>query len=220
MIHIKERYEDKVGYDRNSENSFDYRDNGDRDHFDSRQNYYAKSSRVTDDDMYRRSYEEVSNSNRVLDDHRMNKNAGYNSKDRNERNDRYVDTCSGYDNDGSPQFQPIEIADLASDKSMIPSKNSKKAKASNKMSRKSKLCVAVYFCLVSLIVVMLLVNAIPSVGAQAAATPDVIVSNEGYESAMDSILNSENAAIVPPYNYDTTTNWFDSFCDYIGGLFS
>ncbi len=215
MIHTRERYEDKVGYDRNQENTYDYRDVSDREQYATRHNYYAQNPRATEDDRYTSAYEDNSYTNRGNSriQNSISDDRGYNYAD-----DTYVETGRG--GAAVQSFQPIEISDVASDNRMLASKSRNKSKTASKMTGKSKLFIAVYFGLVAVIITMLLINAIPSVGAQAAAAPDVIVNNGGYENAMDSILSSGSTVAVPPYNYNTNTNWFDSFCDFMGGLFS
>lgn len=217
MISTKERYEENVGYDRNRERRFTYNENNDRGYDNHRQNSYSRSERATNDDIYRNTYENVNANNRVYAEYSNNITRPVSSYD---NDDRYVNNYSSYNTDQRSQFAPMDMSEVMSDVDVARPEKLKKSKTVSKISIKSKLCIAIYFALVALIVAMLLINAIPSVGAQVTASPDVVVNNESYDSAMDSVLNSGSVVVVPPYNYDTTTNWFDDFCDYMGGLFS
>ena len=217
MINTREKYEDNVGYDRSQERRFAYNDN-DRAYDNNRHNSNSRNERVNNNDTYRNVYENVNTNNRSNNMYNDDYSNSLARPESNYDNDnRYV---NNYNNDNRSQFAPIDMSEVMSDSDMARSKKSKKSKAASKISMKSKLCIAIYFALVALIVAMLLVNAIPSVGAQESASQNVVINNEGYDSAMDSVLNSGSVVVVPPYNYDTTTNWFDDFCDYMGGLFS
>lgn len=117
-------------------------------------------------------------------------------------------------------FRPIELSDIESD---VKTKSKSKTRAKINMSIKSKIMVGVYFALVSLIVVMLLVNALPGVKAQNAN-----VESQSKEVVNEQVLNEEAGAVASQsglvkgdgYTYDTETNWFDKFCDSFSGLFN
>lgn len=96
------------------------------------------------------------------------------------------------------------------------------AKNKKKMETKTKLFIGIYAALITLIVTMLLVNTIPSVGAQQAvaeSVPEITVSEEGYNVALSEAVANSSVVTNPPYEYDTTTNWFDDFCDFMGKVF-
>ena len=247
MAHVRERYENKVIYDRNQDRSFDDRESRDiRDSYynNGRQDYYAESSRATNDDRYRNEYERDSYSNynsstrSSNDNYAMREsNDSYSMRSANDNNanmassqnyaasyaPNYSASYNYHDSQASnvSDFTPIEMSDMTTDNAML-SKKSRKPKLASKLSIKSKAFCAVYFGLVALIVTMLLVNTIPSVGAQTGAiTPPVnVITDSSYDNAVDSLVGSGDIAIVPPYNYDTDTNWFDGFCDFFSGLFS
>ena len=248
MAHVRERYEDKVGYDRNQERSFDNRDSRDtRDSYynNSRQDYYAESNRATSDDRYRNTYERDSYTKNNYDDITRGGNDNYSRRARNDSysmqpassnysmnsNDNYTASYNSNSNasysyndsqsNNVADFAPIEMSDMMNDNAML-SKKAKKIKLTSKLSTKSKVFCAVYFGLVGLIVTMLLINTIPSVGAQTGAiTPPVnVITDSSYDNAVNSLVGNGDITVVPPYNYDTETNWFDSFCDFFSGLFS
>lgn len=117
-------------------------------------------------------------------------------------------------------FRPIELSDIESD---VKTKSKSKTKTKINMSIKSKIMVGVYFALVSLIVVMLLINALPGVKAQNSKVeshPKEVVNEKVLDQETGEVASKSGLVKGNGYTYDTETNWFDKFCDSFSGLFN
>ena len=83
---------------------------------------------------------------------------------------------------------------------------------------KSKFLIAVYFLLVALIASLVITNVVmfneePVVEAETAAeySEDVVFSAVTEDGTTESLTTDR----LTGYEYDTTTNWFDEFCDML-----
>lgn len=119
-------------------------------------------------------------------------------------------------------FRPIELSDINVSAAKPAVKKHSKIKIN--MSTKSKIMVGVYFALVTLIVVMLLVNALPSASAQGAAsaapTQAEVIDQKGFDQSYAAAASESGLEQTSGYTYDTETNWFDKMCDSIGNMFN
>lgn len=102
-------------------------------------------------------------------------------------------------------FEPIEFSAPAPAKKTV-------------RHARSKFLIAVYFLLVALIASLVITNVVmfneePIVEAESAAEPN----DEAVFSALteDGTTESLTTDRLTGYNYDTTTNWFDEFCDML-----
>jgi len=212
MLRTKDKQESKVNNSRSYTDSYDYqaRENShyrERINNASDQYSYPQSRRATEDDRYQSRY------SNPRDMYSNNYNVSY-------RTDTYSNTNSeSYYSNNTNMFVPIEIQDVY----MENSRTAKKVRSSvkGKMSTRGKIFAAVCSALMTLIIVMLLVNTIPSVNAQ---TPMIVTPNstvvETVAGSTTDVSSGEGITMAPGYKFDTTTNWFDNVCDFLGGLFS
>lgn len=197
MINTRDRQEDKNKFD-TSYASRPY-------NTDYNESVYAENRRVTNDSYYQNTYEQ---------------NYGYN----NFNNQNSSMDFDNYIDNSTPDLNVFDYNDYVKENAMHERKAKAKSKEGAKLSVRAKVLVGVYFALITLIVVMLLVNTIPSVGAQSAVAsnpnPEVKVSEEGFNNSYSNVANGSDVVIYPPYDYDTKTNWFDNFCDFINNIFA
>ncbi len=115
-------------------------------------------------------------------------------------------------------FRPIELSDIS--ESNVQQK--KKTKSKFNISTKCKVLIGVYAALVVLIIAMLLVNCIPAVSADAAATAptaeQVMIEQNAVSKVNDSIT-ANGLTKTEGYVYETETNWFDNFCNSVSKWF-
>jgi FtsZ-interacting cell division protein ZipA len=104
---------------------------------------------------------------------------------------------------------------------VAPEKTAKKPK--NKMT---KMLIAVYFFIIAVCATLIIINIVAAAGnttVSASTENEAItyVSGETYYSvAQDgTVAELQNIGLVDTYQYDTTTNWFDTLCDKIGKIF-
>ena len=107
-----------------------------------------------------------------------------------------------------PMFAPIEAPSTAKSRRTI--KNAR-----------SKFLIAVYFLLVGLIASLVITNVVMFNGESVveAETPALVYDSELIKTVVyaDGTTGSLTTDTLTGYEYDTTTNWFDDFCDWLTG---
>ncbi|MEG2561452.1 MAG: hypothetical protein RSB10_02450 [Clostridia bacterium] len=91
------------------------------------------------------------------------------------------------------------------------------------LNTKVKLLIGVYFFIVTVIVALLLVNAL-TVDKPVSASQDELMSYKqevvNYAVGDDgSVQELKQANTIGDYTFDENTNWFDKMCDKIGAIF-
>lgn len=111
------------------------------------------------------------------------------------------------DDRGYAEFTPVEFSAPA-------------VKKKRNINGGSKLLIAVYFALVALIASLVITNVV-MFGEKTveAETPVNEYSSELMSTAVleDGTTESIATETLEGYEYDTTTNWFDGFCDWLSG---
>lgn len=99
-----------------------------------------------------------------------------------------------------------------------------KKRTKRTLNAKSKMLIAVYFVLVAVIATLIIANVVAFGGGSVEATEpaaeatyseealNTAVSADGTLVEMDSVRQLEN------YEYEKSTNWFDSFCDWVASI--
>lgn len=95
--------------------------------------------------------------------------------------------------------------------------------AKRTLNAKSKMLIAVYFVLVAVIATLIIVNVVAfgngSVDAQGAPTAELNGEALGMAVAQDGTsVPMQDVSYLENYAYDTSTNWFDNFCDWVSNL--
>lgn len=165
---------------------------------------YSYTTRRFDDARYSES-RRATNENRYVSDFDIENDYYYGNSSKNYDN-KYFESKSFYED------RPVYSNNQ---------RNRTKTKKS-KMNGKAKLLIVVYFAIFALITTLILVNAIPKANAQVKdnINPEIIIN----ETVINNDALTGEALILAPtapeYKYDTKTNWFDGFCDWIENLFS
>lgn len=98
----------------------------------------------------------------------------------------------------------------------------KRAKSTNAMA---KLMIAVYFFIISVCAALILVNVVSNNSSANAVNNDQIEYSYNqdalyYAQSEDgSLVEMKLSDNIVDYSYDTSTNWFDKFCDSVGKIF-
>ena len=153
-----------------------------------------------------------------------NANAGYTGYDNgyrapeNESREAYRTSFDNRYNYEAP-VQAAPVYDTSSyDFDAYSMKKEGTQKKAMRLNTKAKVLIALYFAIIAIVVTLVLVNVVIG-GSEAAATEEpsaytedaamYFVSADGTEVALDSQGGAS-------YTYDTQTNSFDEFCDWLG----
>lgn len=153
-----------------------------------------------------------------------NANAGYTGYDNgyrapeNESREAYRTSFDNRYNYEAP-VQAAPVYDTSSyDFDAYSMKKEGRQKKAMRLNTKAKVLIALYFAIIAIVVTLVLVNVVIG-GSEAAATEEpsaytedaamYFVSADGTEVALDSQGGAS-------YTYDTQTNSFDEFCDWLG----
>ena len=88
------------------------------------------------------------------------------------------------------------------------------------LNAKSKMLIAVYFVLVAVIASLIIANVVAFGGAsvEAQAPVEAAYNEEAVGMAVKadgSVVEMNEVRYLENYGYETSTNWFDSFCDWV-----
>lgn len=88
------------------------------------------------------------------------------------------------------------------------------------LNAKSKMLIAVYFVLVAVIASLIIANVVAFGGAsvEAQAPAEAAYNEEAVGMAVTadgSVVEMSEVKYLENYGYETSTNWFDSFCDWV-----
>lgn len=128
---------------------------------------------------------------------------------------------SGFDRTDAYDFNAGFAAPQATTFEHVEYETKKRAKRT--LNAKSKMLIAVYFVLVAVIASLIIANVVAFGGGsvEAQAPTEATYNEEALNMAVTadgSIVEMSEVRYLEGYEYETSTNWFDSFCDWVANV--